>query len=141
MLLSRALVGVGAVLTVVACGGPPPRLSVELTARATAKAGVVDLVVSDPARAERLRAIYSEVTTLSRELDRERIDARAQCRAASAQRLPAPAQSDPVGSGALECLIAPPLGSRTALDRYTALMLEARTLLTQDEFQKLARMR
>jgi len=142
MFSSRALVGVGAVVALAACSArPPPRLAVELTARATAKAGVVSLVVSDRARAERLRAIYLEVVNVSRELDRARITARAQCtpepeRGAAPQVAP-----DPIGSGALGCSIAPPLGDRSALDRYTRLMLEARTLLTRREFDKLARMR
>ena len=139
----RALVGVGAVLGVSACSArPPPRLSVDLSARATAKAGVVGLVVSDPVRARRLRAIYLEVVTLGRELDRARVDALAHCRAAPERRLSGVAASDPIGSGAFECLIAPPLTeSHAALDRYTQLMLEARSLLTQREFEKLARMR
>ncbi len=138
----RALVGVGAVFGVAACSArPPPRLAVELTARATAKAGVVSLVVSDPVRAERLRAIYLEVVALSGELDRARMSARAQCHTAPERRETAAVEADPIGSGALGCSIAPPVGDRAALDRYTGLMLEARTLLTQREFQKLARMR
>jgi hypothetical protein len=142
MFSSRALVGVGAVLGVAACSArPPPRLAVELTARATAKAGVVPLVVSDSARAERLRAIYLEVVSLARDLDRARVTARAQCHTEPTSGAAVPAASDPIASGALGCSIAPPLADRTALDRYVQLMLEARTLLTQREFQKLARMR
>lgn len=143
MLLCRALVGVGVVLAVAACSArPPPRVAVELSARATAKAGVVHLVVSDRVRAERLHAIYLEVVALGRELDRARVTAQAQCRAAPEVRAPGAAPSDPVGSGAFECLIAPPLGENRALfSRYSQLMLEARTLLTQHEFEKLARMR
>ena len=142
MLLSRALIGVGALFGIAACSArPPPRLSVELTARASAKAGVVSLVVSDRARADRLRAIYLEVITLSRELDRARVTARAQCAMAQAPGTGAANALDPIASGALGCSIAPPLGDRAALDRYTRLMLEARTLLTQREFEKLARMR
>ncbi|MEI9951978.1 MAG: hypothetical protein WDO74_24085 [Pseudomonadota bacterium] len=139
----RALVGVGAVLGVAACSArPPPRLAVELTARATAKAGVVSLVVSDPVRAERLHAIYLEVVSLGRELDRARVTARAQCAVAPEARATAAVPSDPIGSGALGCLIAPPLGNnRATLDQYSRLMREARTLLTQREFEKLARMR
>ena len=107
-----------------------------------AKAGVVGLVVSDSVRAERLRAIYLEVVTLARELDRARVDALTHCRAAPERRLSGAGGSDPIGSGAFECLIAPPLvESHAALDRYTQLMLQARTLLTQREFEKLARMR
>ncbi|HEY3255030.1 MAG TPA: hypothetical protein VGJ91_13815 [Polyangiaceae bacterium] len=113
----------------------------ELTARASAKAGVVRLVVSDSARAERLRAIYLEVIRISRELDRARVTARTRCWTDPERRASAPAQSDPIGSGALGCSIAPPVGDRAALDRYTRLMLEARTLLTQREFDKLARIR
>ncbi len=143
MLLWRVLLGVGAVLGAAACSArPPPRLAVELSARATAKAGVVRLVFSDPARAERLRAIYSEVVTLGRELDRARLAALTQCRAAGNAQAKASAVPDPVVSGAFECLIAPPLGeNRVLVDRYIRLMLEARTLLTQREFEKLGRVR
>ena len=137
----RALVVLGVMLGAAACSSrPPPRLAVELSARATAKEGVVRLVVSDRTRAERLRAIYLEVVSLSRELDHARVTARAQC-ANGLERRAAPAASDPVASGALGCSIAPPLTDRATLDRYTRLMLEARTLLTQREFERLARMR
>jgi hypothetical protein len=141
MFSSRALVGAFALLVAACSARPPPRLAVELTARATAKAGVVSLVVSDPVRAQRLRAIYLEVTNLGRELDRARTTARAACRAAPEPHAAASVASDPIASGRLACSIAPPLGDRTALDRYTRLMLEARTLLSQGEFEKLARMR
>jgi hypothetical protein len=140
MFSSRALVGAVA-LVVAACSSRPPRLAVELSARATAKAGVVSIVVSDPVRAARLRAIYLEVTSLARELDRARVTARAECRTLPEPRAAATVSSNPIDSGRLACSIAPPLGDRSALDRYTRLMLEARTLLTQREFQKLARMR
>jgi hypothetical protein len=142
MFLLRALVGVSAVFGVAACSSrPPPRLAVELTARATAKAGVVSMVVSDRHRAERLRAIYLEVIDLGRELDRAHVAARTQCASAPERRARLSAASDPVASGVLGCSIAPPLAERTALDQYSRLMLEARTLLTQREFEKLARMR
>jgi len=143
MLLLRALVGLGAVLgAAAACSSrPPPRLAVELTARATAKEGVVSLVVADRARAARLRAIYLEVVALSRELDQARVTARAQCANALEPRAARPSPPDPIASGALGCSIAPPLTERAAGNRYAQLMLEARTLLTQREFEKLARMR
>lgn len=141
MLSPRALVYL-VVLGLCACSSrPPPRLAVELSARATAKEGVVSLVVHDRARAERLRAIYREVVSLSRELDHARIAARAQCASEPERRAATPVASDPIASGALGCSIAPPLTDRVALDRYTRLMLEARSLLTQREFDKLARMR
>jgi hypothetical protein len=138
MSLWQALVGIGAGIGLLACSHPPPRLAVELTARANAKASIVPLVVSDPVRAQRLRAIYKEVTRLGYEFDHARSHARAECRAAAERLGP-----DPIASGALECLIAPPLGEkdRAALAAYTRLMAEARSLLTQREFDKLARMR
>jgi len=141
MFRSRLLVGVAAVLGVAACSSrPPPRLAVELTARATAKAGVVSLVVSDRERARRLREIYQEVVSLSRDLDRARVMARAQC-ATELERRATSTKSDPIGSGVLGCSIAPPVTDRAALDRYTQLMLESRSLLTPREFEKLARVR
>lgn len=142
MLLLRSLVGLGAVLSASACSSrPPPRLAVELTARATAKEGVVSLVVSDRARAARLRAIYLEVVALSRELDRARVSARAQCANELEPRAAAPSPTDPIASGALGCSIAPPVTDRATVARYAQLMLEARRLLTKREFEKLARMR
>lgn len=138
----RVLFGVAAVLGLAACSSrPPPRLAVELTARATAKAGVVSLVVADRRRAERLREIYLEVVNLSRELDRARVTARAQCSTDLERQSAARTASDPIASGVLGCSIAPPLTDRAALERYTRLMLESRTLLTQREFEKLARVR
>ena len=136
-------VGIATALAAAACSHrPPPRLSVELTARATAKLDVVELVVSDRVRAARLRAIYLDVAKLGRELDLARAKASFEHCAFRAPPTPAGAGTDPIGSGALECALAPPLaGSQASLDRYVALMLEARALLTQDEFEKLERMR
>jgi len=142
MSLPRALLVLGVIFGQAACSSrPPPRLAVELTARATAKAGVVGLVVHFRARAARLRAIYLEVVDLSRELDRARVTARAQCSQAFEQQGEKAGALDPVGSGALGCSIAPPASDRAAIDRYAQLMLEARSLLTQREFEKLARTR
>jgi len=124
------------------CGGQsgPPRHPVaQMSARATAKIGVVELVVSDPVRAERLRQVYLRIAELGQEFDLARSRAILQARSIAEQRS---ANAEPVGSDALELLLAPPLAQGKAMfDRYAALMRQARSLLTQDEFETLNRVR
>jgi hypothetical protein len=132
-------VGISACLT--ACGGPsgPPRHPAgELGARAAAKLDVVELVVTDPARSERLRRIYREVWVLSREYDLARAGSLRQAQALVAHRTTAWGQTATLPDSALERTLVPPLDvGREMFARYTALVLEARTLLTEEEFRKL----
>jgi len=136
----RLTLAIGAALSAAGCSRPPPRPVVAITARATAKVELIDLVVSEPERAARLRGIYLEVVELRREV------ARARGGAARAPRLAgqggAPVAGEHVGPEALERLLTPPFGEdRAALDRYARLMLEARRLLTEREFEQLNRLR
>ena len=144
---SRAalLLGIGAWLLLAGCGGQkgPPRHPVgEMTARSTAKLELVDLVVSDPLRAERLRAVYLELAALGRDFDLARARSVVRCRDEWQRRTTAEGQATPVSAEALELFLAPPLAeSKAAYERYTALMLEARSLLDEAEFEKLDRVR
>jgi hypothetical protein len=109
-----------------------------MNARATAKLDVIELVVSDPARAERLREVYLRLAALGLQFDLARARSILEVRATLEKRSTEAAQSSPAGSGELERMLAPPLEEGKALfERYTALMLEARSLLTEDEFEKL----
>jgi hypothetical protein len=114
-----------------------------MSARATGRIGVIDLVVSDPARADRLRQVYLEIATLALEYDLARARSILQARSIAAERSrqqAAPATTS--DAGVLEHLLAPPLEQGKAMfERYTALTLEARSLLTEDEFETLNRVR
>ena len=129
----------------VGCGGQkgPPRHPVgEMTARATAKLDVIDLVVSDPVRAERVRQVYLQMAALGREFDLARARSILEARSSLEKRSTEAAQAEPGSTAELELMLAPPLDRGKALfGRYAALMLEARTLLTEDEFEKLNRAR
>jgi hypothetical protein len=139
--MTRALALLALSMAASACGGPsgPPRHPVnELGARAAAKLDLVELVVSDPARAERLRRIYREAWQLGRDFDLARASALRQAYAVAANRTTAKGQAEPLHSAALERMMVPPIElGRAKLQRYTSLMLEARTLLSEDEFRKL----
>ena len=142
--LQRA-VALLAALAIAGCGGPegPPRHPVqEMTARATAKLDLVDLVVSDSERAQRVRQVYLQLVDLGREFDLLRARALTRARADWQQRATPDAQTAPADGKTLELVLAPPLEqSKAVFERYTALMLEARSLLTQQEFEKLNKVR
>jgi hypothetical protein len=131
-----------AVPVLLGCGGQkgPPRHPVaEMSARYTARTGVIDLIVADPARADRLREVYLRVAALGHEFDLARARSMLEARSIAEQRS---RQGEPADPGALEDLLAPPLAQgRAMFDRYAALMLEARALLTEDEFERLNRVR
>jgi hypothetical protein len=125
------------------CGGhtgPPRHPVAQMSARATGRIGVIDLVVSDPARADRLREVYLQIAEVALEYDLARARAILQARSiARARSTQAAATSD---AAVLEHLLAPPLELAKAIfDRYTALTLEAHRLLTEDEFETLNRVR
>lgn len=120
--------------------GPPRHPVAEMSARASAKIGVIELVVSDAARAERLRQVYLRVVELAHEFDLARAQSLVQARALATQR--STAGAEPVDAAALEHVLAPPLAQSKALfERYAALMLEARSLVSADEFDELNRVR
>ncbi len=113
-----------------------------MTARSTAKLELIDLVVSDPERAERVRAIYVELAVLGRDFDVARARSILRSRDEWQRRTTAEGQAAPASAEALELLLAPPVAEgKAAYERYTTLMLEARSLLSQDEFEALDRVR
>jgi hypothetical protein len=113
-----------------------------MTARSTAKLGLVDLVVSDPIRAERVRAVYLELAALGRDFDLARARSMLKSREEWQRRATAEGQDAPATAEALELFLAPPIEEgKAAFQRYTALMLEARSLLTEAEFETLNRVR
>jgi hypothetical protein len=128
-------------LSVAACGSKdvPPRHPVaDMRARAEAKLDLVELVVSDPTRAAQLREIYTEAWQLGHDFDLARARSLTQAHAVAAERTSPDAQREELPDGALEGLLVPDLEiGRAAFARYTALMLEARTLLSEKEFRKL----
>ena len=129
----------------VACAGQsgPPRHPVgEMSARAAARIELIDLVVSDPKRAERLREVYLRIAALGDEFDQARARSILQVRSMARERSTPEAQAQPVDAATLERLLAPPLvQSRAMFDRYAALLQQARSLLTPDEFETLNRVR
>jgi hypothetical protein len=137
----HALVTAAIAAAILGCGGQkgPPRHPVgEMTARATAKLDVIELVVSDPVRAEQVRQVYLQMAALGREFDLARARSILEARSSLEKRSTEAAQAEPASATELELMLAPPLERGKALfGRYTALMLEARTLLTEDEFEKL----
>jgi hypothetical protein len=109
-----------------------------MRARATAKLDVVELVVSDPARAEQVRRLYLRMAALARQFDLARAQSMLDARAAWQQQSGDPPTDHRLHTADLEMMLAPPLEQGKALfARYTALMLEARRLLTESEFAKL----
>ena len=137
----HALVMTTLAAALVGCGGQkgPPRHPVgEMAARATAKLDVIELVVSDPVRAERVREVYRRLAALGHEFDLARARSILEARSSLEKRSSEAAQAEGASAAELERILAPPLEQGKALfARYAALMLEARTLLSEDEFEKL----
>jgi hypothetical protein len=130
-----------ALSSVVACSSKAttPRHPVgEIRARAEAKLDLVELVVHDPTRATRLREIYLQAWQLGYEFDVARARTLQEAQAVAAERTSTDAQRRELPDGALEALLVPdPELGRETFARYTALMLEARALLSDEEFRKL----
>ena len=127
--------------SVVACGSKElaPRHPVGgVQARLEAKLDLIELVVSDPTRAARLREIYVEAWQLGHDFDLARARSLQQAQAVAAERTSPDAQRTALPEGVLEGMLVPNIEiGRTTFSRYTALMLEARTLLSDEEFRKL----
>jgi len=141
---AASLLGLG-VWIVAACGGEqgPARHPVaQMSARSSAKLDVIPLVVGDPERAERLREVFAELAALGRDVDSARARSVTRARDEWARRSTTEGQAPPASAEELELLLAPPVAdARATYARYTALMLEARRLLSEDEFEKLNRVR
>jgi hypothetical protein len=111
-------------------------------ARATAKLDVIELVLFDPERAERVRQVYLQLAELGQQFDLARARSMLEARSALEKRSTETAEANPPSSDELERILAPPVEvGRALFDRYTALMLEARSLLSEGEFEKLNRVR
>lgn len=138
---SRAAALALALSSVAACGAKetPPRHPVgEMRARLEAKLDLIELVVKDPVRAVRVREIYVEAWQLGYDFDLARASSLQQAYAVASERTTLEEQQQPLPEGALEGLMVPDLElGRATFARYTALMLEARTLLSDEEFRKL----
>ncbi|HEY6078535.1 MAG TPA: hypothetical protein VIW29_07020 [Polyangiaceae bacterium] len=117
---------------------PPARHPVaELTASASAKAEVVELIVPDWQRAERARQLYLAIAALGYEFDEQRARSAARGRSLTAGPAAA-ATAQRLSAAQLESLLVPPLeASQTTCERYVQLMLEMRTVLTDDELKRL----
>lgn len=143
-LRSLALVASTASFALLGCGGAkgPPRHPVqEMTARSTAKLDLVELVVTDPERARRAREVYVELAELGRKFDAMRASSLAKA-GADWQRRTQVAPGETARPETLELVLAPPLEeSRVIFERYAALMLHIRSLLTREEFEKLDKVR
>jgi hypothetical protein len=120
-----------AVLALAGCGNsPPPQLpTTSARDRAACHVGLVPLVVGDPVRAERVRALYVQ-------MDTSMIAAK---RAQAEQLLlladPKVTRSDDDKRARFAQFQAI---ERRALERYIALQLELRRLTTPEEFARLA---
>jgi hypothetical protein len=121
---------------------PPRHAVVESAASAVAKAELVDLVVSDPDRAERVQRIYLAIAALGYELEMRRAQNAAGSRLVFSGGAPAAPHAERVNARDLELALAPPLeASHAAFERYVALVLEVRVLLREDEFERLRNVR
>lgn len=101
----------------------------EIAARSEARIELVELIVEDPARAARVRALYLQVGELARRFNRER----AAAWAAAAEE----------GSTANLSAAATRVeeSARRTYDEYERIQLELRTLLTAREFARLDQVR
>jgi hypothetical protein len=111
---------------------PPARHPVaDLTTAATARADVVELIIPDWQRAQRVRRVYLELAALGYQLDQERAHL-AQSRVATGQ----------IKAGELEALLLPPVTeSEPTYQRYVDLMLELHTLVSAHELERLNEVR
>lgn len=101
----------------------------EIAARSEARIELIELIVEDPVRAARVRALYLQVGELARRFNRER----AAAWAAAAEE----------GSTANLSAAATRVeeSARRAYDEYERIQLELRTVLTAREFARLDRVR
>lgn len=120
----------GVVALGVACGGtelPPQLATTAAQDRAASRVELVDLVISDPSRAERVRGLYVQIETLMRETKK------AEARELAALGGPCP-QSDAATREAFRRFRQ---AEKAALKQYAGLQLELRRATTPEEFAKL----
>lgn len=119
-----------AVVSLLACGGdkPPARLpSTAARDRMATRVELVDLVVSDRKRAEKVRSLYIAMDSLL--LDAKRAQAR-QLALLGGERASTERETR-------AALAAVSKAETSALERYAALQLELRRHVTADEFTRL----
>ena len=120
----------GVVAVSVACGGtelPPQLATTSAQDRAASRVELVDLVIGDRARAEKVRALYIEIERLMRETKR------AEARELVALGGPCP-RSDAETRAAFRRFHE---AEKSALKKYAGLQLELRRTTTPEEFAKL----
>lgn len=113
-----------------ACGGATPPAQLPSTAareRMATRVELVDLVISDPTRAAKVRSLYIAMDSLL--LDTKRAQAR-QLALLGAQR-PSSDEETHAGFAAVR------QAESSALERYIALQLELRRFTTPEEFARL----
>lgn len=119
-----------AALGLLACGGDKPPAQLPSTAardRAATRVELVNLVISDPARAAKVRALYIAMDSLL--LDTKRAQAH-QLALLGGER---PSTDEEVRTR----LTAVRVAESSALERYIGLQLELRRFTTADEFARL----
>jgi hypothetical protein len=113
-----------------ACGGekPPAQLpSTDARDRVATRVELVDLVVSDPARAAKVRSLYIAMDALLLETKREQ-----------ARQLAQLGQEPPSTDEQTRARLAAVRNAESnALERYTGLQLELRRFVTAHEFARL----
>jgi len=126
-----ALVALAALASALfACGGDKPPAQLPSTAardRVATRVELVDLVVSDPARAAKVRSLYIAMDELL--LDTKRVQARQLALVGSDQM-----SSDEKTRAALSAVSK---AEASGLERYMQLQLELRRFVTADEFARL----
>ncbi len=126
-----ALLALAGCVAITACGGkePPPQLPTSgAQDRAASRIELVDLVIADPARAERVRALYVDIERLMLTTKQ------AQAKELRAFGAPAAPRSAEETRAMLRRFRETEQG---ALEKYVALQLELRRSTTPEEFARL----
>jgi len=124
-----------AALGLLACGGDKPPAQLPSTAardRVATRIELVDMVISDPARAAKVRSLYTAMDSLL--LETKRTQAHQLVVLGAAQRPSTDAETR-------AALAAVSKAESSALERYMALQLELRRYTTADEFARLDKIR
>jgi len=127
---ARVLLTLGFAALVLGCGGEKPPAQLPSTAardRVATRVELVNLVISDPARAEKVRSLYIAMDSLL--LDTKRAQAR-QLALLGSER---PSSEAETRAG----LAAVSKAEASGLERYMQLQLELRRFTTADEFARL----
>jgi hypothetical protein len=127
-----ALALLAAAFTCACAREPPPRLpSTAIHDRTASRVELVDFVISDHARAHKVRALYQEIEELMRAA--QRVESKELAKVGSASL-----RSD---SELRDSVAASREAELAALERYVQVQLEIRALTTPAEFARLDRIR